>query len=121
LLIYSYCQFKQLAFFMPRSGLDTLPRAWDDGTGHLPGGLFSRAYREAHTANPALVNTRVIRPALRAPGLLAHRQELLKIRARAGGGFDSARYGQAVALFSEVALAVSFPEFLTIPAYERMP
>jgi len=48
-------------------------------------------------------------------------EELLKIRALAGDDFDIALYGQAVALFSEVALADSFPEFLTVPAYERMP
>ncbi len=38
-----------------------------------------------------------------------------------GDDFDTARYGQAVALFTEVALADSFAEFLTLPAYERMP
>jgi malate synthase len=48
-------------------------------------------------------------------------EELVKIRELAGDAFDAARYGQAVALFSEVALADSFAEFLTIPAYERMP
>jgi malate synthase len=48
-------------------------------------------------------------------------EELVKIRELAGGNFDVARYGQAVALFTEVALAGSFAEFLTIPAYERMP
>jgi malate synthase len=48
-------------------------------------------------------------------------EELSKIRAAAGEGFDAERYGQAVALFSEVALADNFAEFLTIPAYERMP
>ena len=48
-------------------------------------------------------------------------EELVKIRELAGGSFDAARYGQAVALFTEVALADSFAEFLTIPAYERMP
>jgi malate synthase len=48
-------------------------------------------------------------------------EELLKIRELAGDGFDAARYGQAVALFTEVALADSFAEFLTLPAYERMP
>ena len=48
-------------------------------------------------------------------------EELTKIRALAGEDFDAERYGQAVALFSEVALADSFVEFLTIPAYERMP
>jgi malate synthase len=48
-------------------------------------------------------------------------EELLKIREHEGDAFDAARYGQAVALFTEVALADSFAEFLTLPAYERMP
>ena len=48
-------------------------------------------------------------------------EELVKISELASGGFDAARYGQAVALFTEVALADSFTEFLTLPAYERMP
>jgi malate synthase len=48
-------------------------------------------------------------------------EELTKIRAAAGEDFDAAQYGQAVALFTEVALADSFADFLTIPAYERMP
>ena len=48
-------------------------------------------------------------------------EELAKISELAGDGFDAARYGQAVALFTEVALADSFAEFLTLPAYERMP
>jgi malate synthase len=48
-------------------------------------------------------------------------EELVKIRDQAGDTFDAARYGQAVALFTEVALADTFAEFLTLPAYERMP
>jgi len=48
-------------------------------------------------------------------------EELTKIRAAAGEEFDPAQYGQAVALFTEVALADEFVEFLTLPAYERMP
>jgi malate synthase len=48
-------------------------------------------------------------------------EELSKIRGASGSGFDAERYGQAVALFTEVALADNFAEFLTIPAYERMP
>jgi malate synthase len=48
-------------------------------------------------------------------------EELVKIRDIAGDTFDAARYGQAVALFTEVALADSFADFLTLPAYERMP
>jgi len=45
----------------------------------------------------------------------------LRIQEFVGESFDTARYGQAVALFTEVALADSFTEFLTLPAYERMP
>jgi len=48
-------------------------------------------------------------------------EELDKIRASAGAAFDAPRYDQAVALFTEVALADTYAEFLTIPAYERMP
>jgi malate synthase len=48
-------------------------------------------------------------------------EELTKIREQTADTFDAERYGQAVALFSEVALADSFADFLTIPAYERMP
>jgi malate synthase len=48
-------------------------------------------------------------------------EELVKIQEQAGDAFDAARYGQAVALFTEVALADSPPDFLTLPAYERMP
>src|ERR1700751_51686 len=48
-------------------------------------------------------------------------EELVKIRKLAGDSFDTARYGQAVALFTEVALADEYAEFLTVPAYERMP
>ena len=36
-------------------------------------------------------------------------------------GYDAARYDQAVTLFKEVALNDEFVEFLTLPAYERMP
>jgi malate synthase len=48
-------------------------------------------------------------------------EELVKIREAVGDAFDVARYGQAVALFTEVALADSFADFLTVPSYERMP
>jgi malate synthase len=48
-------------------------------------------------------------------------EELDKIRASAGAAFDVPRYDQAVALFTEVGLADAYAEFLTIPAYERMP
>jgi malate synthase len=48
-------------------------------------------------------------------------EELTKIRAAFGDAFDEAGYEQAVALFREVALADDYADFLTIPAYERMP
>jgi malate synthase len=48
-------------------------------------------------------------------------EELTKIREQTADAFDAERYGQAVALFTEVALADSFADFLTVPAYERMP
>ncbi len=48
-------------------------------------------------------------------------EELATIREQAGPLFDAARYDEAVALFKEVALADDYADFLTIPAYERMP
>jgi malate synthase len=48
-------------------------------------------------------------------------EELDKVRVLMSGAFDPARYEQAVALFKEVALADDYAEFLTLPAYERMP
>ncbi len=48
-------------------------------------------------------------------------EELGAISEQAGGAFDATRYDQAVALFKEVALADDYAEFLTLPAYERMP
>ena len=35
--------------------------------------------------------------------------------------YDEARYEQATSLFTEVALADDYVDFLTLPAYERMP
>ncbi len=48
-------------------------------------------------------------------------EELTKIREQYGEEFNAERFGQATALFTEVALADNYAEFLTIPAYERMP
>ena len=48
-------------------------------------------------------------------------EELGLIREQYGAAFDAAQFGQAVALFKEVALADDYVDFLTIPAYERMP
>jgi malate synthase len=48
-------------------------------------------------------------------------EELETIRTQLGSAFDGARYEQANSLFAEVALADDYAEFLTLPAYERMP
>jgi malate synthase len=48
-------------------------------------------------------------------------EELDRIRAATGEGFEVARYDRAVSLFSRVALADDYAEFLTLPAYEEMP
>ena len=47
---------------------------------------------------------------------------MAKIREQVGDeSSERGPLGRARALFSEVALADEFAEFLTIPAYERMP
>jgi malate synthase len=48
-------------------------------------------------------------------------EELAAISGALGGAFDAALFDQAAALFTEVALADDYAEFLTLPAYERMP
>ena len=48
-------------------------------------------------------------------------EELTNIREQYGEEFNAERFGQATALFTEVALADNYVDFLTIPAYERMP
>jgi malate synthase len=48
-------------------------------------------------------------------------EELAAIREQQGDAFDVAKYDEATALFTEVALADDYADFLTIPAYERMP
>jgi malate synthase len=48
-------------------------------------------------------------------------EELATIRDASGDAYDADRYDQAVSLFKEVALADDYADFLTLPAYERMP
>jgi malate synthase len=48
-------------------------------------------------------------------------EELAKIREALGTAYDEALFGQATELFHAVALADDYAEFLTLPAYERMP
>jgi malate synthase len=47
-------------------------------------------------------------------------EELAAIRAAQGQAYDEARFTAARELFERVALADDFPEFLTLPAYERL-
>jgi malate synthase len=48
-------------------------------------------------------------------------EELSKIRTQLGAAYDEGQYEQARSLFTEVALADDYVDFLTLPAYERMP
>jgi malate synthase len=48
-------------------------------------------------------------------------EELTKIREALGDAYDEERFTDAVSLFKEVALADDYADFLTLPAYERMP
>jgi len=48
-------------------------------------------------------------------------EELDAIAAQLREAFDEVQYEQARSLFTEVALADEYAEFLTLPAYERMP
>ena len=48
-------------------------------------------------------------------------EELATIREQAAGAPAARHLDDAVALFREVALADDYADFLTIPAYERMP
>jgi len=48
-------------------------------------------------------------------------EEMEKIRRARGDSYASGRWDDARALFTEMALADDYPDFLTLPAYERMP
>jgi len=48
-------------------------------------------------------------------------EELGKIAQAAGAAYEPVKFAEAVSLFKEVALADDYAEFLTLPAYERMP
>ncbi|HEY2080323.1 MAG TPA: malate synthase A, partial [Streptosporangiaceae bacterium] len=48
-------------------------------------------------------------------------EELATIKAQLGDAYDEDQYEQATTLFTEVALADEYVDFLTLPAYERMP
>jgi malate synthase len=48
-------------------------------------------------------------------------EELETIRKQLGDAYNEPRFEQATALFTEVALADNYVDFLTLPAYERMP
>jgi malate synthase len=47
--------------------------------------------------------------------------ELEKIRSGVGAAaYEGGRFREAQALFEQVALGDDYPEFLTLPAYERL-
>jgi len=48
-------------------------------------------------------------------------EELAKIADAYGDAYDAAKFAEAVDLFTDVALADAYAEFLTLPAYEHMP
>jgi malate synthase len=48
-------------------------------------------------------------------------EELAKIAETLGPDYSADQFAEAAALFKEVALADQYVEFLTLPAYERMP
>jgi malate synthase len=48
-------------------------------------------------------------------------EEMQAIRQSVGVSFDTGRYRDAESLFREMALADELADFLTLPAYERMP
>jgi malate synthase len=48
-------------------------------------------------------------------------EEMSKIAEARGDAFADGRWDDARALFTEMALADEYPDFLTLPAYERMP
>ena len=48
-------------------------------------------------------------------------EELTTIRTSLGKAFDEGLFKQAKELFIEVALDRDYVDFLTLPAYERMP
>jgi malate synthase len=48
-------------------------------------------------------------------------EEMARIEAARGDAFASGRWGEARDLFVETSLADEYPDFLTLPAYARMP
>jgi malate synthase len=48
-------------------------------------------------------------------------EEMAAIREARGDAYEAGRWDDARALFTEMALADEMPDFLTLPAYERMP
>jgi malate synthase len=48
-------------------------------------------------------------------------EEMAAIASAKGDAFTSGRWDDARALFTEMALGDEYNDFLTVPAYERMP
>ena len=47
-------------------------------------------------------------------------EEMAALKTVLGAGFETGRFGEAIALFSTMSLADRFEEFLTLPAYEAL-
>ncbi|MFC7329602.1 malate synthase A [Marinactinospora rubrisoli] len=77
----------------------------------------SQVWQWLHTGVTLEEGTRVTRDLLER--VIA--EELDRIRGSAGAAVDGERLDRAVRLFTEVALADDYVDFLTLPAYERMP
>jgi malate synthase len=48
-------------------------------------------------------------------------EELQKVRQILGPAYESGRYEEAADLFEQITTSDQFVEFLTLPAYERIP
>jgi malate synthase len=46
--------------------------------------------------------------------------EMAKVRESVGAAYESGRFAEAIALFSEMSLSADFEEFLTLPAYRLL-
>jgi malate synthase len=65
-----------------------------------------------------LEDGRVVTPALFKT---VYVDEMAKVRESVGAtAYDSGRFGEAIALFSEMSLSAEFEEFLTLPAYRLL-
>jgi malate synthase len=46
--------------------------------------------------------------------------EMARVRESIGGAYETGRFAEAIALFSDMSLSADFEEFLTLPAYRLL-